>query len=152
MKSAGWNEFYRYHTCSTHSTNGQTEKLRTQKGARELVSVQTDGQTLQNKTFFPVLSVKPKLPHSAQTFSFVQSEWPLTWGLPAQFVNPLIMIIHYPTLHIKTHTGSSQTRELGRWTVGKTHNHSYKWCCSRILFLFLLSRRKRFLSLQILQK
>lgn len=90
---------------------------------------------LQNKTSFPILSVKPKLPHSAQTFSFVQPEWPLTWGLPAQFVSPLIMIIHYPTLHIKTRTGSFQARELGRWTMGKKHNHLHEWCSSRVSFL-----------------
>lgn len=122
------------------------------KPVSEFLFRQTDRPAvLQNKTFFPVLSVKPRLPHSAQPFSFVQSGWPLTWGLPAQFVSPLIMIIHYPTLHIKTHTGSSQTRELGGWAVGKKHNCLYKWC-SRVSLPFFLSRRKRFLPLQILQK
>lgn len=73
-------------------------------------------------------------------------------GLASQFVSPLITKIHYPALHIKTHTGSSQTRELSRWTLGKKHNHLYKQCYSRASLLFLLSRRRRFLPLQTLQK
>lgn len=55
IKSMGWNEFCCYHTCSTHSTNGQIEKLGTKKKACEQVSVQTDGQTcsLAEQNLFP---------------------------------------------------------------------------------------------------
>lgn len=112
---------------------------------------QTDLQSCRTKLFS--LSSQSNLSFLTELkLSFVQSEWPLTRGLPAQFVSPLIMVILYPTLHIKTHAGSSQTRELGRWAVGKEHSNLYKLCCSKVSFLFLPSRRKRFLPIQMLQK
>lgn len=86
-KSSGWDEFCFYDTCSTHSINELTEKLRTEKSL--WASFCSDRPVvLQNTTFFPVFSVKPKPPVLAQIFSFVQSEWPPTWGLPAPFVSP----------------------------------------------------------------
>lgn len=120
-KSSGWVEFCFFDTCSTHCINGLTEKLRTKKSL--WASFCSDRpEVLQNATFFPIFSVKPKPPVLAQTFSFVQSERPLTWGLSAQFVSPWQM------------------------NHGWKHNHLYKWCYSRVSFLFLLSGRKRILA------
>lgn len=56
------------HTCSAPSANGQWETQNKTKGLR-LVSLQTDRPAvLQSKTLLPVLSGKPELSHSAQTF------------------------------------------------------------------------------------
>lgn len=148
LRSTRWDEFC-CHTCSAPSTNGQSEKLRTkQRACGWFLCRQTDLQSCRAKLFSLSSQSNPSFLTQLK-LSFVQSEWPLTRGLPAQFVSPLIMVIHYPALHIKTHTGSSQTRELGRWAVGKKSSNLYKLCCSKVSFLFLLSRRKRFLPIQM---
>lgn len=61
LRSTRWDEFC-CHTCSAPSTNGQSEKLRTKQRACSCFLCRRTDRPL------PVLSVKPELPHSAQTF------------------------------------------------------------------------------------